>query len=202
MLAVFHARQTRSLQVLWMLEEMGLTYEVRQVDFPRHRADSEFMQVNPAVLIPALRDGDVVISESVAIMEYLASCYGPTALAPQPSDESFPYYLQFLHFGEASLAGPMTVVAYSWFIGPQDHRENAGVEAARAMFRSRLPAIEKRLEGHAYIAGDAFTAADISVAYALGFGQGLRAVEAYAPVIQEYLSRCRSRPGFQQAASK
>lgn len=202
MLTVFHAPRTRSLRVLWMLEEMGLPYEVRMVDIPRHYADEEFMRLNPAGSIPVLKDGDVVISESMAITEYLASRYGPTDLAPQASEASFPSYLQYLHFGEASLAGPLTVVAYCWFAGPQDQRENPGVEAARAIFRSRLRAVEKRLEDQAYIAGDAFTAADISVAYALGLGQGLGAVEAYAPVVQDYLTRCRSRPGFQRASAR
>jgi len=202
MLTVFHAPRTRSLRVLWMLEEMGLPYEVRPVDFPRHRADAEFMRLNPAGSLPVLKDGDVVISESTAIMEYLARRYGPTALAPQVFDPGFPTYLQYLHFGEASLAGPMTVVAQCWFFGPEDQKENPGVEAARAVFRARLKAVERRLENQSFIAGDAFTAADISVAYALGLGQGLRAVEAYAPVVQDYLVRCRSRPGFERAATR
>lgn len=185
-----------------MLEEMGLPYEVRPVDFPRHHADAEFMRLNPAGSVPVLKDGDVVISESMAIIQYLIARYGPTHLAPQTSDVSFPSYLQYLHFGEASLAGPMTVVGYCWFMAPDGQKENPGVEAARIIFRARLPAVEKRLEDQAYIAGDDFTAADISVAYALGLGQGFRAVEDYAPVVQDYLTRCRSRPGFQRASSK
>ncbi|ACS39640.1 MULTISPECIES: glutathione S-transferase family protein [Methylorubrum] len=202
MITVFHAPRTRSLRVLWMLEEMGLPYEVRLVDFPRHRSDAEFMRLNPAGSIPVLRDGDVVISESTAIIEYLVARYGPTSLAPQPSETAYPSYLQYFHFGEASLAGPMTVVAHCWFMGPEDQRENAGVEAARTIFRARLPAIQSRLEEHDYLAGSAFTAADVSVVYALGLGQALRAVETYAPVIQDYLARCRARPGFQRALLK
>lgn len=202
MITVFHAPRTRSLRVVWMLEEMGLPYEVRPVDFPRHYADEEFMRLNPVGSIPALMDGSVVISESIAIIEYLAARYGPTGLTPQPSETSFPSYLQYLHFGEASLAGPMTVVAYSWFMGPDDQKENPGCEAARTIFRSRLGALEKQLKDYAFVAGSAFTAADISVAYALGFGQGLRAVEAYTPIVEEYLTRCRSRPAFRRALTK
>ena len=198
MITVFHAPRTRSLRVVWMLEEMGLPYEVRPVDFPRHYADEEFMRLNPVGSIPALMDGSVVI----AIIEYLAARYGPTGLTPQPSETSFPSYLQYLHFGEASLAGPMTVVAYSWFMGPDDQKENPGCEAARTIFRSRLGALEKQLKNYAFVAGSAFTAADISVAYALGFGQGLRAVEAYTPIVEEYLTRCRSRPAFRRALTK
>lgn len=83
MITVFHAPRTRSLRVIWMLEEMGLPYEVRPVDFPRHYADEEFMRLNPAGSVPVLVDGDVVISESMAIIEYLISRHGPTVLAPR-----------------------------------------------------------------------------------------------------------------------
>jgi glutathione S-transferase len=202
MLTVYHAPRTRSFRVLWMLEEMGLPYAVRPVDFPRHRDDGEFMRLNPAGTMPVLTDGEVVISESTAILQYLADRYGPTDLAPAPGDPAYPAYLQYLHFGEASLAGPMTVVAYCLFYGPEAERENPGVEAARAMFRNRLPAVEQRLEQHPYVAGDRFTAADISVAYALRLGRALGAVETFAPVVNNYLARCRRRPGFQRALSR
>jgi glutathione S-transferase len=202
MLTVYHVPRTRSLRVLWMLEEMGLPYDVRPLDFARRREDVEFMRLNPAGAVPVLLDGDLAITESAAILEYLAERYGPTALAPPSADPTHPAFLQYLHFGEASLAGPLTVVAYCWFLGPEDQKENAGVEAARAIFRARLPAVERRLEDHPFMAGASFTAADISVAYALGLGQVFRAVEAYAPAVEDYLTRCRSRPAFQRASSK
>ncbi len=202
MLTVFHAPRTRSFRALWMLEEMGLPYAVRPVDFPRHRADAEFMRLNPAGTIPVLTDGDLVISDSVAIMEYLARRHGPTVLAPEPPDPMFPAYLQYLLFGEASLAGPMTVVAYCRFNGLPDQMENPGVEAARALFRMRLTAVEERLGCHDFMAGDAFTAADISVVYAIGLGEALGAVKAFSPTVQNYLIRCRSRRAYRRALTR
>jgi glutathione S-transferase len=199
MLTVYHAPRTRSFRVLWMLEEMGLPYGVRPVDFPRHRDDAEFMRLNPAGTMPMLTDGEVVITESAAILQYLADRHGPTDLVPSPVDQDYPAYLQYLHFGEASLAGPMTVVAYCLFYGPEAERENPGVEAARALFRNRLPLVERRLESHPYVVGDRFTAADISVAYALRLGRALGAVEGFAPPVNDYLARCRHRPAFQRA---
>jgi glutathione S-transferase len=201
MLTVYHAPRTRSFRVLWMLEEMGLAYAVRPVDFPRHRDDGEFMRLNPAGTMPVLTDGELAISESMAILQYLADRYGPTDLAPAPGEPTYPHYLQYLHFGEASLAGPMTVVAYCLFYGPEAERENPGVEAARAMFRARLAAVERRLGHHPYVAGDRFTAADISVAYALRLGRALGAVKGFAPAVRDYLARCRRRPAFQRALS-
>ncbi len=202
MLTVFHAPRTRSFRVLWMLEEMGLPYEVRPVDFPRHRADAEFMRLNPAGTIPVLTDGDVVISDSVAIIEYLGRRHGPTVLAPDASDPMFPAYLQFLLLGEASLAGPMTVAAYCRFMCPPDQMDNPGVEAARALFRQRLAGVEQQLTSHDYMAGDVFTAADISVAYALGLGEALGAVEAFSPAVRDYLIRCRSRRAYRRALTR
>jgi glutathione S-transferase len=199
MLTVYHAPRTRSFRVVWMLEEMGLPYAVRPVDFPRHRDDAEFMRLNPAGTMPALTDGDIVITESAAILQYLADRHGPTDLAPAAADPDYPAYLQYLHFGEASLAGPMTVVAFCLFYGPEAERENPGVQAARTLFRNRLPPVEQRLGRHPYVAGDRFTAADISVAYALRLGRALGAVETFAPAVNDYLARCRRRPAFLRA---
>ena len=96
----------RGFRVVWLLEEMGLPYRLRPVDLlAGAENDPEFLAVNPAGFIPALRDGDVTMVESIAIMEYLIARYGPTSLAPAPHDPAFPLYQQFLHMGEASLAG-------------------------------------------------------------------------------------------------
>src|SRR4051795_7035028 len=95
----------RGFRVVWLLEEMGLPYRLRDVDLHAGvEHDAEFLEINPAGFIPAIRDGDVTMVESIAIMEYLAARYGPTALAPDPRDRSFPAYQQFLHLGEAGLA--------------------------------------------------------------------------------------------------
>src|SRR3569623_1585735 len=95
----------RGFRVVWLLEEMGLPYTLRPVDLLAGvEHDQEFLAINPAGFIPALRDGDVTMVESVAIMEYLIARYGPTPLAPSARDPAFPAYLQFLHLGEAGLA--------------------------------------------------------------------------------------------------
>src|SRR5580704_15880217 len=100
----------RGFRVVWLLEEMGLPYRLRRVDlFAGAENDPEFMAINPGGFIPALQEGDVVMVESIAIMEYLLARHGPTALAPAPQDPAFPDYQQFLHLGEAGLAGPIYV---------------------------------------------------------------------------------------------
>ena len=80
---------TRALRVLWMLEEMGLDYEIHPVDFARRLDDAEFIAASPTGSIPAIRDGDARIMESCAILEYLGAKYGPTPLTPSFGDPSY-----------------------------------------------------------------------------------------------------------------
>ena len=102
MLKIFHARGSRSLRVIWMAEEMGLDYELLPEAIGR--SSPEFIAINPARGLPAIIDGEVSMSESVAIMQYLAARYGPTPLAPASDDPTYPAYLQYLIYGEASLS--------------------------------------------------------------------------------------------------
>src|SRR6202021_2632612 len=96
----------RGFRVVWLVEEMGLAYRLRPVDLLAGvEKDPEFLAINPGGFIPAMVDGDVTMVESIAIMEYLMARYGPTPLAPAPHDPAFPAYQQFLHLGEAGLAG-------------------------------------------------------------------------------------------------
>ncbi len=180
-----------------MLEEMGVAYELRRVDFLEREADREFMQLNPGGFLPVMKDGDTVLFESHAIMEYAAARYGPTPLAPSPTDEDYGAYLQYFHFGEASLVAPLIIIPYTRFFAPPEHRDNYGIEVARAIFRRRLPLVERRLAEAPYMAGERFTAADISVAYALGLGKAFKAIEGYSPVLADYMQRVEARPGYE-----
>ncbi|MDU0957193.1 MAG: glutathione S-transferase N-terminal domain-containing protein, partial [Bradyrhizobium sp.] len=95
----------RGFRVVWLLEEMGLPYRLRDVDLLAGiENDAEFLAINPAGFIPAIRDGNVTMVESIAIMEYILGRYGPSPLAPASQDAAFPAYQQFLHLGEAGLA--------------------------------------------------------------------------------------------------
>jgi len=197
MITLFHAPRTRSQKVMWLLEEMGVAYEVRPVDFMHRDADAEFMQVNPGGFLPVMRDGDTVMFESHAIMEYVATRYGPTPLVPGPTDPDYATYLQYFHFGEASLIAPLVIIPYTRFFAPPEHRDNYGLEIAREIFRRRLPLVEQRLAQAPYMAGDRFTAADIAVAYALGLGKAFKAIETYSEALADYMQRVEARPGYQ-----
>ena len=162
----------RGFRVVWLLEEMGLAYRLRPVDLLAGvENDAEFLAINPAGFIPAIQDGDVTMVESIAIMEYLMARYGPTPLAPDPHDPAFPAYQQFLHLGEAGLAASIYFVVVSRNLAPEAERQNWGARKALEVFESRLRLVTRQLARSPYLAGDAFTAADISVTYALEFAQ-------------------------------
>jgi glutathione S-transferase len=189
----------RGFRVAWLLEEMGLPYRLRQVDLlGAIEQDTEFRAINPAGFIPAIEDGDTVMVESIAIMEYLLARHGPTALAPTPDDAAFAAYQQFLHMGEAGLAGPINAIVATNILAPEADRNNWTVGWALDIFKSRLGLVTRQLAGAPYIAGDRFTAADISVTYALEFAKRTIGF-AFGSTEKAYLARTTDRDGYQRA---
>mgnify|MGYP003631115198 FL=1 len=189
----------RGFRVVWLLEEMGLPYRLRPVDMLAGvENDPEFLAINPAGFIPALQDGDAKMVESIAIMEYLLARYGPTPLAPDPHNPAFPLYQQFLHLGEAGLAASMFFVVVSKMLAPEDEKDNWGARKAMQTFESRRTIVARRLAEAPYMAGDAFTAADISITYALQFARragGVPLTEAE----EAYVARTTDRDGYRRA---
>lgn len=199
MIIVYGTPPTRSLRVVWMLEEMELPYEVRAIDFGKRLENAEFMEASPTGSFPGIRDGDVKMMESCAILEYLAARYGPTPLAPACGDPAYPAYMSFLHFGEASLTGPLNVVLATRFFAPDDQKQNWGAQFALDRFLGKSAALAGALRKHPYIAGDRFTAADISCGYAAGFGRFLGVEDRLDPAVSGYYQRLTERPAFQRA---
>jgi glutathione S-transferase/3-isopropylmalate dehydratase len=189
----------RGFRVVWLLEEMGLPYRLRDVDLLAGvENDAEFLEINPAGFIPAIRDGDVTMVESVAIMEYLLGRYGPTPLAPGARDAAFPAYQQFLHLGEAGLAASIYFVSGARNIAPESERDNWTARQAMDVFTTRLTLVTRRLGRAPFMAGDAFTAADISVGYALEMARKNVGV-VLGDAEQAYMARLRERGGYQRA---
>jgi len=183
-----------------MAEEMGLPYEIKPETLGR--LSDEFAAINPARALPAVDDGETAMSESVAILQYLAERYGPTPLAPRFGERGHTAYLQFLIFGEASLAAYLNPLVATQFRAPEDQKSNFTATVARDMFKRRLALVDRQLERGPHLAGDAFTAADISVVYALGLGAMLGLASDYSGRIGDYWARMKERPAYQAAAAK
>ncbi|WP_315807370.1 MULTISPECIES: glutathione S-transferase family protein [unclassified Bradyrhizobium] len=188
----------RGFRVVWLLEEMRLAYRLRPVDLAGVENDAEFLAVNPAGFIPAIQDGDVTMVESIAIMEYLMARHGPTSLAPDPHDPTFPTYQQFLHLGEAGLAMGAYFVGGARNFAPEAERNNWSAGQALEMFESRLRLVRRQLARSPYLAGEAFTAADISVTYALELARRFGGI-ALGEAEQAYMARTSARDAYERA---
>jgi glutathione S-transferase len=189
----------RGFRVVWLLEEMGLPYRLRDVDLLKGaESDPEFMAINPGGFIPALQDGDMVMVESVAILQYLLGRHGPTPLAVGPHDPAYPTYLQFLVMGEAGLMAP---AFYAWAgrgFGPKGAADDWTGRLGMENLQSRRRLVARQLEQAAYMAGETFTAADISVAYALLWLQRTGTAEL-TDAERAYVERCTARDGYRRA---
>jgi glutathione S-transferase len=189
----------RGFRVVWLLEEMGLPYRLRPVDLSAGvEDDTEFLAVNPGGFIPAIQDGDVTMVESIAIMEYLMARYGPTPLAPAPHDRAFPAYQQFLHLGEAGLAASIYFVVGARNFAPETERQNWSAGQALDVFESRLGLVTRQLARSPYLAGEAFTAADISVTYALELARRAGGV-VLGEAERAYAARTSGREAYKRA---
>jgi glutathione S-transferase len=192
----------RGFRVVWLLEEMGLPYRLRQVDLLAGvENDPEFLAINPGGFIPAIQDGDVTMVESIAIMEYLIARYGQDStspLAPAPRDPAFALYQQFLHLGEAGLGASIQVVVVSRNFAPETERNNWAAGWALDQFVSRLKLVTRQLARSPYLAGEGFTAADISVTYALNLARRSGGV-VLGDAEQAYMARTTGRDAYKRA---
>ena len=140
--------------------------------------------------------------ESCAILEYLGAKYGPTSLTPRMEDPGYSVYISYLHFGEASLSAPLNVTIGTRFFAPEDQKENWGSQFAIDLFVRKSAALLVPLRRGPYVAGQTFTAADISCGWALGLARFLGFEERLDPALGEYIGRLSQRPAFQRAASQ
>lgn len=202
MAVLYHVPTSRSLRVLWALEEMGATVEIRSLGTRPRLQEPEYLAINPAGTLPALIDGDRAIYESLAICEYLAAKHESDLLVA-PDEPEWPEFQQWLLYGEATLQAPMSAMARIGRIRNQTPQMQAGIDAVKADFRHslsmRLKLLEHRLDGRDFLAGGRMTLADISVGYPL-FGIGKGGFESLLrPWSAAYRERLLARPAFQRA---
>jgi len=199
MLKIYHAQGARSLRVLWLCEEMGVPYQTAEASFMQ--PSDEFKAVNPLRTVPAMTDGDVSMIESVAMMMYIMSKYGPTDLDVKPNEKGYAEYLQFLMFGEAGVAAYGNPLVATRFLAPDDQKQNWTAGYLKKAIVKRLEFVGDRLQGKPYLAADRFTAADISVSYIVT-GAKFAGIEADIPqTVTKYVDNLWQRPAFQRAAA-
>ena len=198
---VYSAPRTRAVRVVWLLEELGLPYQLETVEF-KPTVDEFFIQDTPTGKIPTLVDGDVTICESGAILEYILERYGDGRLAPQPGSPERGEFLQWMHFAESTAWGPIGVVVWLSVYRQGQGDPEALTADARVRAATTLEHIEKDLEGRDHLLPSGFSAADIMLGFTLSAAQSLQLVSELYPNITGYLGRLTSRDAFRVAAEK
>ena len=190
MITVHHLAASQSDRILWLCEELGLPYELRRYERePRGAAPPEFKALHPFGTAPVIEDGDLVLGESGAIVEYLCMRHGGGRLVLGPDDEDYPDYLYWFHFANGSMV-PGLMVDY---VTAAAGGKGAGEGPSRS--ERAIALAEARLGEVPYFAGRAFTAADIMMCLPR-FGESRDL--SNSPNIQAYLERIGERPAWQR----
>src|ERR1700709_1068705 len=185
MITLYHCNAARSFRPLWMLEDLGLAYDLKMLPFPPRVFAKDYLAVNPLGTIPYLIDGDTRMSESSGICHYLGTRYGPTppgvggvshSPAPRPGpppgvvgvdDPAYGAFLNWMYFSDATLTFPQTLVLRYTELEPEERRNPQVATDYAKWFFGRLRAVEAASGKADALCADRFTAADISVGYAL-----------------------------------
>ncbi len=199
MITLHHCISARSLRPLWMLEELGCPYELVMLPFPPRALARSYLEINPLGTVPLMVDGQTRMTESAAICQYLCAINAPTPLQVEAGEADFGAYLNHLHFGEATLTFAQTLVLRYARFEPQHRRQPGVAEDYTRWFLARLRTLEPALAGQPFLCAGRFTAADVSVGYALLLAQHLGLASRFTPAVASYWQRLQQREGYQRA---
>jgi glutathione S-transferase len=202
MVTVYSAPNTRAIRVIWVLEEIGVKAEIKSMPYPPRQHAPDYFAVNPTGLVPLLIDGEVRLSESMAICDYLATKHGSPLIVPT-NDLERPQFLQWLWYGESTLMTPLSRLNVVRQVERQFERTAPEIDAliagARDHVAERLKMLEQRLEGRDFLVAGRLTLADISVGYPLHLIGLLGVDNLLGPRAVAYRERLRARPAYRRA---
>jgi len=200
MATLYHAPNARSLRVLWTLEELGAKADVKTLPFPPREKQPDYLKVNPTGAIPAMVDGDRMMTESLAICEYLAAKHGSSLLVAPGEPERVPF-LEWLWYGESTLMTPLSRMGRVASLPVKGEAIDVVLADARESLLVRLKSLEQRLEGRDFLVAGRLTLADVSVGYPLHLIAVFGIDVPLGARTTAYRERLRTRPAFVRAAS-
>ena len=198
MVTVYSAPNTRASRVIWVLEEIGVKADIKSMPYPPRRHAPDYFAVNPTGMVPLLIDGEVRLSESMAICDYLATKYGSPLVVP-PNDPERPQFLQWLWYGESTLMTPLSRLNIVRQVERKGPEIDAIIAGARDHVAERLKMLEQLLEGRDFLVAGRLTLADISVSYPLHLVGMLGIDNLLGQRSAAYRERLCSRPAYQKA---
>ena len=200
MLRLYFAPLTRSIRIKWLLEELGLAHEIipRQFD----PAAPGTGQDTPSGRYPVLHDGDTMLSESGAVVQYILEKYGNGRLQPALESPERAAYLYWFHYSEASAAVPInTYVGLAVYSGEADKNRDAIARAQENADRM-LDKVEAAVAGREFLVGDTLTGADIMMGFTLWSARMLKLLDQRHPETLRYLNALKARPAFAKALAE
>jgi len=201
MLKLHFAPNSRAGRIVWLLEELGLEYDLNAMAFhPKDLKSDEHRKRHPLGRIPVLEDGDVSIFESGAIVEYVMARYGDGGLKPAVDAPEFPEYLQWFHYCEGMVMPPINTIMVHSVLLPPERRDQTALEQAQRLLGRSVAPVNEALAGREYLVG-AFSAADIMLGHSIFMANRLGQVSDEMGNVKDYIGRIESRPAFQKAIS-
>ena len=200
MITLHHLNNSRSQRVLWLLEELGLDYQIKHYtrDAKTNRAPVELKTIHPLGKSPVITDGDKTIAETGAIVDYLVRVYGKGRLTVDAGADSFDDYQHFMHFAEGSAMLPLLLALYTGFLGD-------AAKPIQPMIMAEIKGIFDYVEYHLirneYFAGDDLTAADIMMIFPLEAANARGRLKGYE-ACQDYVAKIHKRPAYIRAIEK
>ncbi len=200
MITVHHLNESRSQRILWLLEELGLPYDIAFYtrDATTRLAPPELKAIHPLGKSPVITDGDATIIESGAIIDYILRHYGEGRLQPAAGTSDQEAYLQWLHYAEGSAMLPLLMKMYAGMLG-----EGGAPLAPRidSEIANHLGYVEAALEGHDWLVGDALTGADVQMSF-VGEIAGRYGLFASHPNIGGWVKRFQARDAYKRALER
>jgi len=213
-ITVHHLNNSRSQRVLWLLEELGLEYEIKPYQRDRRTmlAPPELRAIHPLGKSPVITDGDLTLAESGAIIEHLSDRYGAGRMAPAFGSPERVAYLYWLHFAEGSAMPPLLLKLIFDRIkrsAPLLVRPIARAIADKALDSFVLPNLQRNLDfmeselrRHEWFAGERFTSADIQMSFAVEAARTRGGLDEKRPKLMGYLEKIHSRPAYLRALER
>jgi glutathione S-transferase len=215
MITLHHLENSRSQRVLWLMEELGLPYELKLYKRDRKTllAPPELRSVHPLGKSPVITDGDATLAESGAIIEYLVETYGQGRLVPPRGSADWRRYVYWLHFAEGSAMPPLLLklvfdrvrsAPMAFFARPIARRIADKVIATMVQpnLVRQLDFMENELSSRPWFAGDTFTAADIQMSFPLEAAAARGGLDASRPRLTDWLARIHARDAYRRALER
>jgi len=200
MITVHHLNQSRSQRILWLLEELGLPYEIKfyQRDATTNLAPPELEAAHPLGKSPVISDGERTIAESGAIVDYLVRRHGGGRLAPAPGTDDYETYQEWLHYAEGSGMLPLMLNLYVMRLGAAGAPIQPRIDSEIAR---HLGYVDKALAGREYLLGPDLTAADIQMSFVGEVGRAFGRL-GELPNLNVWVDRLHDRPAYKRALAR